>query len=77
MAIHSSSLTWEITQIEELGGLQFIGSQRVGYYWASDTFTSLSVLNCIPHIYTSSIYGSSAYFHSFAVMNIAAMNVCM
>ena len=30
MATHSSILAWEIPQIEELGGLQSIGSQRVG-----------------------------------------------
>ena len=29
MATHSSSLAWEIPWTEELGGLQFIGSQRV------------------------------------------------
>ena len=77
MAIHSSSLTWQIAWTEEPDGLQFMESQRGGYDWASDTFTSLSILNCIPHIYTSLVYGSSVYFHSFTVMNIAAMNVCM
>ena len=29
MAIHSSILAWRISQTEELGGLQSIGSQRV------------------------------------------------
>ena len=29
MATHSSSLAWEMLWTEELGGLQFIGSQRV------------------------------------------------
>ena len=28
MATHSSILAWEISLIEELGGLQFIGSQK-------------------------------------------------
>jgi len=31
MASHSSILAWEITWTEEHGGLQSIGSQRVGY----------------------------------------------
>ena len=31
MAIHSSILAWRIPWTEESGGLQSIGSQRVGY----------------------------------------------
>ena len=31
MAIHSSILAWEIPWTEEPGGLQFMGSQRVGH----------------------------------------------
>ena len=31
MATHSSILTWEIPLTEEPGGLQSIGSQRVGH----------------------------------------------
>ena len=30
-ATHSSNLAWEIPRTEETGGLQFLGSQRVGY----------------------------------------------
>ena len=30
IATHSSILAWEIPQTEETGGLQFMGSQRVG-----------------------------------------------
>ena len=30
MAAHSSTLAWEIPLMEEPGGLQFMGSQRVG-----------------------------------------------
>ena len=30
MATHSSILAWEIPRTEEPGGLQFMGSQRVG-----------------------------------------------
>ena len=31
MAAHSSILAWRITWTEELGGLQSMGSQRVGH----------------------------------------------
>ena len=31
MATHSSILAWEIPWTEELDGLQFMGSQRVGH----------------------------------------------
>ena len=31
MATHSSILTWRMLQTEEPGGLQSMGSQRVGY----------------------------------------------
>ena len=39
MAPHSSTLVWKIPWTEEPGGLQSIGSQRVGHDWA----TSLSL----------------------------------
>ena len=39
MAPHSSTLAWKIPQTEEPGGLQSMGSQRVGHDWA----TSLSL----------------------------------
>ena len=35
MATHSSILAWRIPGTEELGGLQSIGSQRVGHDWAT------------------------------------------
>ena len=31
MATHSSIVAWRIPRIEELGGLQSMGSQRVGH----------------------------------------------
>ena len=31
MATHSSLLAWRIPRMEEPGGLQFMGSQRVGH----------------------------------------------
>ena len=38
MAPHSSTLAWKIPRTEELGGLQSMGSQKVGH----DCTTSLS-----------------------------------
>ena len=35
MATHSSILAWEIPWTEEPGGLQSMGSQRVGQDWAT------------------------------------------
>ena len=36
MATHSSSLTWKIPWTEEPGGLQSMGSQRVGPDWVTN-----------------------------------------
>ena len=35
MATHSSTLAWKIPWTEEPGRLQSMGSQRVGYDWAT------------------------------------------
>ena len=37
MATHSSILAWRIPRTEEPGGLQFVGSRRVGREWVTDT----------------------------------------
>ena len=42
MATHSSTLAWKIPWVEEPGGLQSMGSRRVGHDWT----TSVS-LSCI------------------------------
>ena len=39
MATHSSILALEIPPAEESGGLQSMGSQRVGHDWTTNTFT--------------------------------------
>ena len=42
MATHSSILAWEIPWTEEPGGLQSMGSQRIGYDWVTEhTLTGL------------------------------------
>ena len=38
MATHSSILVWKISCTEEPGGLQSMGSQRVGHDWATNTY---------------------------------------
>ena len=42
MATHSSILAWRIPWIEEPGGLQSMGSQRVGHDWVTNTMWLLS-----------------------------------
>ena len=39
MAAHSSTLAWKIPWTEEPGGLQSMGSRRVGYLLSGFTFT--------------------------------------
>ena len=39
MATHSSILAWRIPWTEEPGRLQSVGSQRVGYDWATFTYS--------------------------------------
>ena len=41
MAIHSNILSWRIPRTEKPGGLQFVGSQRVGHDWVTNTATLL------------------------------------
>ena len=38
IATYSSILTWRIPQIEENGRLQFMGLQRVGHFWGTNTW---------------------------------------
>ena len=45
MAIHSSVLDWRIPWTEEPGRLQFMGSQRVGHDWGTNTHTGSGQLS--------------------------------
>ena len=36
MATHSSVFAWKIPWTEEPGGLQSMGLQRAGHYWATE-----------------------------------------
>ena len=44
MATYSSILAWRILWTEDPGRLQFSGLQRIGFKWATNTFTSLFFL---------------------------------
>ena len=44
IAIHSSILAWKIPWMEEPGRLQSMGLPRVGYDWATDTITQVSLV---------------------------------
>ena len=50
MATHSSILTWRIPWTEERGGLQSLGSQRIGHKRVAEqqTTTTQSKENAIP-----------------------------
>ena len=56
MATHSSILSWKISWTEEPGGLQPMGSQRVGHDWATYAHISVviyGILYSVPSIYLS------------------------
>ena len=44
MAAYSSSLAWRISREEEPGGLQSMGSQRVGHGYATNCITKTEIL---------------------------------
>ena len=44
MATHSNILAWKIPWTEELGGLQSMGSQRVGHNWVTEHMTFVQPL---------------------------------
>ena len=47
MATHSNILTWRIPWTEEPGGIQSMGSQRVGQDWATNTRKGTCVRICL------------------------------
>ena len=51
MATHSSILAWKIPWTEESGGLQSMGSQKVRYNWATDTFTFTCQYRLISNVF--------------------------
>ena len=69
MAIHSCILAWKIPWREEPGGLQSMGSQRIGHNWA----TSLSFyIHIYTHTHTHThIY---AYLHLYLYITSSDQN---
>ena len=70
MATHSSILAWRIPWTEELGKLQFMGLQRVGHNWVTNTFTfNDPEMNKFPNsageLYLDSEQGWSITIHSW------------
>ena len=51
---HFSILAWRIPWREELGGLQSMGSQRVGHDWATNPFFSFIVMYISAYLVTQS-----------------------
>ena len=52
MATHSSILVWESSWTEEPGGLQFMGSQRVGHDWATKhTHVLFKIINKFMYLF--------------------------
>ena len=60
MATHSSNLAWKIPWTEEPGGLQSIGSQRVGHNWND--------LECTFRFKMNFVFRSNRIFVSFTKM---------
>ena len=56
MATHSSILAWRIPWIEEAGGLQSMGSQKVTHNWATNTLGQLTELKTVFYILLSGYY---------------------
>ena len=65
MATHSSTLAWRIPWREEPGGLQSMGSQRVGHDWATSLFHFHQAMTYI--IFCNSVTSSLKLF-SFSFM---------
>ena len=71
---HSSSLAWRIPWTEELGGLQSMGSQRVGHDWATketknqSTHPLVQVLTSVTLFYLSIIFLSISLLVSYVTL---------
>ena len=45
MTTHSNILAWRIPWMEEPGRLQFMGSQRVGHYWTTNSLKNIMIIS--------------------------------
>ena len=76
-ATHSSTFAWKIPWTEEPGGLQSVGSQRVGHDWATSLTHSLTLPTI--RLPLSLKFRSLCFFKWMAVMTfvITLTNLCL
>ena len=78
MATHSSILAWKIPWMEEPGGLQSMGSQRVGHDWLTSLSFSLFFLELFLH-WSPVAYWAPTYLgsSSFSVLSFCLFILLM
>ena len=66
MANHSSTLAWKIPWTEEPGGLQSMGSQRVGHDWATSLslYCQTSLSFCVDIFSIKDLYHLDGFSHT-------------
>ena len=69
MATHSSILAWRISWTEEPGGLQSMGSQRVGQGWVTNTFS-------FHFLYRHGYQGMPSSFPYYLKFRYYALHIC-
>ena len=77
MATHSRTLAWKIPWMEEPGGLQSMGSQRVGHDWASN-FTTIQ-LKAIKRLDPKSYHHTHTYcgnYFTFPGASVGKESAC-
>ena len=81
MAPHSSTLAWKIPWTEEPGGLQSMGSWRVGHNWATSLSLkhhlcpSLSLFWSSPHPFSQTMTLMNLYEPIFQFLNHSLLNL--
>ena len=71
MATHSSILAWKIPWTEESGGLQSMGSQRVGHDWSNLACMHVHLSHQMPTSHRTAIWkpGSGHWHNSCSMFN--------
>ena len=73
MDTHSSILAWRIPWTGEAGGLQFMGSQRVGHVWVAKTNSENSEFNYPHSVY---LFAYSQFTYVSGISDLPIMQVC-
>ena len=68
MATHSSTVSWRISWTEGPGGLQSMGSQRVGHDWVTNTYYPHVAFGCLE---TNAVFYNIVYFLTFSYLHIS------